>query len=98
MVPYPKYRLCLLGIARAASSGMNRAMSNVEIVIEVVQRVLHDRGLPAVALAPDTNLLGDAGLDSLVLAEVVIRLEERTGKDPFRDGFIAFQTVKELAD
>jgi acyl carrier protein len=37
-------------------------------------------------------------MDSLDLAVLVVELEERIGKDPFKDGFVNFRTAGELAD
>ena len=48
-------------------------------------------------LSSDVNILADTGLDSLGLASVVVKLEEKTGKDPFADVFVNFSTVGELA-
>ena len=45
----------------------------------------------------DSRVLGELPLDSLALAVIVVELEERTGKDPFKGGFIRFNTVGELA-
>ncbi|MEO7774991.1 MAG: acyl carrier protein [Steroidobacteraceae bacterium] len=56
-----------------------------------------ESGLPVVALAPDTNILRDTGLDSMALAVLVVQLEEELGKDPFAEGFINFRTIGELA-
>jgi acyl carrier protein len=50
------------------------------------------------SLTDDTELLGGGlAIDSLDLAVLVLQLTETTGKDPFAEGFIAFQTVRELA-
>jgi acyl carrier protein len=41
-------------------------------------------------------LQGDLPMDSLDLAIFLLRLEEETGKDPFREGFRSFITVSDL--
>ena len=43
-----------------------------------------------------TNILQETGLDSLGLAIVVVRLNEKLKKDPFEDGFVLFHTIEEL--
>jgi acyl carrier protein len=59
--------------------------------------VLEEEGLEAGELAAQTRVLDDTGLDSLALALVVVKLEERTGQDPFGEGFVNFRTIGELA-
>ena len=44
----------------------------------------------------DRFLLSDLDPDSLNLALLIVKLEERTGRDPFRLGFENFETVGEL--
>ncbi len=72
-------------------------MSPADIVMETVREVLKENGHDPVPLTPATNLLQQTPLDSMGLAVVVLRLEEKTGKDPFAAGFRLFQTVEELA-
>lgn len=72
-------------------------MSPTEIVIETVHEVLQENGHDPVPLTSDTNLLQQTPLDSMGLAVVVLRLEEKTGRDPFAGGFRLFQTIEELA-
>ncbi|MEE8586344.1 MAG: acyl carrier protein [Acidobacteriota bacterium] len=74
-------------------------MSEIERqVIEVLHIVLKNRGLQSVTVAPETRLDTSLGLESLDFAEVVVRLEEKTGQDPFADGRVPqVQTVSELA-
>lgn len=68
-----------------------------DLVIATINEVLAENGHEAVKLARDTNILRDTPLDSMGLAIVVVRLEEKTSKDPFATGFISFRTVGELA-
>lgn len=73
-------------------------MSNsLEIVVTTIREVLMENGQEASALLPTTKILEESGLDSLGLADVVVRLEDRLHKDPFRGGFVNFQTIEELA-
>lgn len=66
-------------------------------VIEIVTRILSDKGAPAATIDADTVLLADTGIDSLDLAMLVRELEEVVGHDPFSEGFIDFRTAGELA-
>ena len=69
-----------------------------EVIIEYINRVRTQKGLDAISATKDTELIGEnSGLDSLDLAVLVTELEQQTGKDPFKDGFIMFRTVCELA-
>jgi len=69
----------------------------VTLVVETIHEVLDEQGTAPVPLDVETNILHDTPLDSMGLALVVLRLEEKTGKDPFGGGFINFHTVGELA-
>jgi acyl carrier protein len=76
-------------------------MNNTEIVDLICQR-LQDaaaaRGAGRIEVSGETAILGGAlPVDSLDLAAIVVELESVTGRDPFRDGFINFRTVGELA-
>lgn len=65
---------------------------------EIVDEVLRQKGLPRRPLSIEAELLdGQLGLDSLDLAVIVTRLEEFTGRDPFKEGFRSFRTVGDLA-
>jgi acyl carrier protein len=64
-----------------------------------LDRLLEDKGMQKVAVAPDTALLeGGIPIDSLDLAQLVLELQEKTGRDPFASGFIEFRTVGELTN
>ena len=67
-----------------------------------IEKLLADiadsKGQEAPKLTPDIELLGgDLPIDSLDLASLVRELEEVTGHDPFKDGFVDFRTAGELA-
>ncbi len=64
----------------------------------ILNQILDAKGVPRVELNEDVPVLdGTLPIDSLDLAQIVIELQSATGKDPFRDGFIQFRTVGELA-
>jgi acyl carrier protein len=70
-----------------------------ELVWAELQALRESKGLSAIVFKPDSVLLGEAlGLDSLDLATLVVTLEERTGRRPFDNGFVMFQTVGELVN
>lgn len=68
-----------------------------ELVITTIQEVMAENQRLETALTPQTNILADTSLDSLDLAIVIVKLEQKTGKDPFKEGYIYFSTVEELA-
>jgi acyl carrier protein len=71
----------------------------IDIVIAELRQILADKGVDAGEIAPDMVLLnGPLPIDSLDLATLVVALEERTGREPFKAGFRLFTTVGELAD
>jgi acyl carrier protein len=74
-------------------------MSNpsLALVVNTINEVLSEQGLAPTPLEPTVNILHDTALDSMGLAMVVLKLEEKTGKDPFVGGFVNFHTVGELA-
>ncbi|MCL6506549.1 MAG: hypothetical protein K6T59_05955 [Bryobacteraceae bacterium] len=76
-------------------------MSHEELLARiqaVLNQILDAKGVPRVELREEVPVLdGTLPIDSLDLAQIVIELQTATGKDPFRDGFIEFRTVGELA-
>jgi len=67
-------------------------------VVEALAGIFKAKGLKQPGLGPDTVLDGSLGLESLDFAEMVIILEEKTGKDPFASGsFPPIRTIKDLA-
>lgn len=68
-----------------------------DLVIETIREVMIENQRTLSELKPQTHILAETSLDSLDLAIVVVKLEEKTGKDPFKQGFIFFTTVQELA-
>jgi acyl carrier protein len=73
-------------------------MSKVDDIIKLMQEVAKENDLELGSVNAHTKILSDTDFDSLALAELVVKLEEETGKDPFVDGFINFQTIEELAN
>ena len=77
-------------------------MSTAEIA-ETIQAsldsLLAERGLAKVPVTADTALLdGGIPIDSLDLAQIVLELQSKTGRDPFEAGFVEFRTVGELTN
>ena len=67
-------------------------------VIEALRTIFENKDLTSPPLEPGTPLDRSLGLDSLDFAELVIRLEEATGKDPFADGTDKeVRTISDLA-
>jgi len=59
--------------------------------------VFRNKGLAPPAMGPETVLDGSLGLESLDFAELVVRLEQVFGKDPFaRDPLPEVRTVSDL--
>ena len=68
-----------------------------EAIVEYINRIRTQKGLDILSASNDTELIGEnSGLDSLDLAVLITELEQKTGKDPFKDGFIMFRTIGEL--
>lgn len=67
------------------------------LVMETIREVMVENQRPLMDLKPETRILAETSLDSLDLAIVVLKMEEKTKKDPFKQGFIFFTTVQELA-
>ncbi len=73
--------------------------TSVHLICEKVRIAIADKGERERELGPKTVLLGgDLPLDSLDLAAIVIELEHAAGRDPFRDGFVEFRTIGDLAE
>jgi len=71
---------------------------NESAVIDNLKVIIRSKGLPIPSLTPATILNTELGLESLDFAELVVRLEESTGKDPFASGAASqVQTISDLA-
>jgi acyl carrier protein len=65
---------------------------------EIIATAAKSKGASVPHITEDTALLGGGlPLDSLDLAGLVVELENATGIDPFRSGFVNFRTAGELA-
>lgn len=65
---------------------------------KIIGGLVAAKGLKAPRIEPATELIGGGiAIDSLDLASLVRELEDVTGHDPFKDGFIEFRTAGELA-
>lgn len=75
----------------------------IDRIRDIVVRVASEKEDSAETSPPHVEagsrlLGGELPIDSLDLATIVIELQQLTGKDPFANGFINFQTVSELAE
>jgi len=71
---------------------------NEMAIIEILKEIIRSRNLPVPEIMPSTALDAKLGLESLDFAELIVRLEEMTGKDPFAQGTeTQIQTVSDLA-
>ncbi|ADU13803.1 acyl carrier protein [Asticcacaulis excentricus] len=69
-----------------------------DLVREELIQILSEKGAAVSPIEADTPLLnGPLDIDSLDLATLVVALEEKTGLQPFREGFVLFHTAGELA-
>ena len=67
-----------------------------QIVIDILNEVLAENGHAPFPFQDDTAIFRETQIDSLALALVIVKIEERTGRDPFKSGFMGFTTVGEL--
>jgi acyl carrier protein len=61
---------------------------NLAKVVGEFRTVFKNKGLQPPPLFAETRLDGSLGLESLDFAEIVLRLEQVFGKDPFSNGTI----------
>jgi acyl carrier protein len=65
---------------------------------KIIAGLVSAKGLKPPTIDANTELIGGGiAIDSLDLASLVRELEDVTGHDPFREGFIEFRTAGELA-
>lgn len=70
----------------------------IGVIEEELRRIVADKGASLPPLAAETVFLGaELPIDSLDLATLLVVLERRMARDPFRAGFRQFTTVGELA-
>lgn len=71
---------------------------SLDLLRAELTQILTDKEAPLGPINADTVLLGGPlDIDSLDLATLVVALEEKTGLQPFREGFVLFHTAGELA-
>ena len=67
------------------------------LIETLLRNIANSKGAKLPPIALETRLLGgEVPIDSLDLASLVFELEQATGHDPFKGGFVNFQTVGEL--
>jgi acyl carrier protein len=65
-------------------------------ILEAINEVREGKGDEAItSLNHTTHLRDDLGLDSFDLAELTVRIEEKTGVDIFENGIV--ETIGEIA-
>jgi acyl carrier protein len=68
-----------------------------QLVVEQIREVFLNKGLTPPAIGPETKLDLSLGLESLDFAELAIRMEQATGKDPFASSMPAISNVADFA-
>ena len=69
--------------------------NKLEEITEIIFLVLENSSLPVnVEISSEIKLREDLGLDSLALAELAVRIEEKYDVDVFEDGLVS--TVQEI--
>lgn len=70
----------------------------IDLIKQAIDRIAASKGTTAPKIVANTALLGGGlPIDSLDLATLVVELEQATGRDPFKEGFVDFRTAGELA-
>ena len=77
------------------TSGLEHTNVN-DFIIGQIEAMLVQKNAENIELQGTTQILAETELDSLDLATLLVNLEMHFGFDPFREGFIQFQTVSEL--
>jgi acyl carrier protein len=67
-----------------------------QAVWETVATTLQNSGRPAPVMTDDLLLADELRIDSLDLAVIVVELERKTGRDPFRQFSGSVRTVGDL--
>lgn len=64
-------------------------MFDRKVILEIVNTVLQNNDLPLLSEWDDTlKLREDLGLDSIMLAELTVRVEDKTSTDIFENGLV----------
>jgi len=69
----------------------------VPFIIQRVQQLAKDKGAQAPSMNENSSLVNGT-IDSLDLAALVVELQEKTKRDPFEKGLVAFDSVGDLAE
>lgn len=76
----------------------NQMTQNESAIIKILEEIICSKNLPVPPLMVSTVLDAELGLESLDFAELVVRLEEATGKDPFAAATTPqIRTISDLA-
>lgn len=77
---------------------MANSMERERRVMDTIRAVFQNKGLQPPELCGETVLDSSLGLDSMDFAEIVVRLEQEFGTDPFADGGVpGIRTISDLA-
>ena len=72
--------------------------ATLDRVIDQIKDVYANKGAEAPSLRAESVLGPEIGLESLDLAEIVVRLEEEFGQDPFAEGMVPnIRTIGDLS-
>ncbi len=73
--------------------------ATLDRVIDQIKNVYANKGATPPALSSESVLGPEIGLESLDLAEIVVRLEEEFGNDPFAEGMVPnIRTIGDLSN
>ncbi len=92
----PDGRSASMGDDRAASMGNDRAASMLDVVRAVVADARPSAVTPAVRL--DSRFDADLGLDSLAVAELLVRVEETFGASLSDETLVRVETPRDVLD
>lgn len=70
----------------------------LNLIKQQTAQIIEQKGAECPELDGNTAFLTDTPMDSLDLATLIVNLEVLLDQDPFRDGFVQFTTLQELAD
>ena len=90
--------MCRRGRSLISDQEALNAEQLLAVIGKFINEVLQTKGSAAAKIVSATPLLnGDLDIDSLDLAGLIVELASTTGKDPFEEGFVDFQTAGELS-
>jgi acyl carrier protein len=72
-------------------------METLDQLLKIINTVLDNHQEKTISeLKPEMTLRQDLGMDSIMLAEMTVRIEDETGVDVFENGML--YTVKDIFD